>query len=370
MSLDGPWQSGRVLTAAALIAAALYFAVFAAVGLGAYFTLDDGGNLLNAHGYWENSPGEMAGSVLRVATGAYRPVGGIFYLAIYKIAGFHPLPFRAVCLALMLANVVIGFVLLNRLSGSIETAFLGTLLWAHHPALFQLLFNTGTIYEICCFLFYFAALAWYVHWRRQGILSWARTAGVLELTALALNSKEMAVTLPVALALFELTYCWPERWTWQSILRQGRAVLATALLTTIVMAVKLATYNPLSRDPRYHIIVSVSGVIEALCRYFDALIYRESFLTPVGLLAICAAMLALAHALRSRPMKFGFWFLVISLAPVCIIPIFRNGFMLYIPMIGWSLYWGTLWTRAGQFVTSRIPHMVGVAIRATSMAAI
>jgi len=47
--------------AAAAIAAALYFAVFATVGLGAYFTLDDGGNLLNAHGYWENSPGGSRG---------------------------------------------------------------------------------------------------------------------------------------------------------------------------------------------------------------------------------------------------------------------------------------------------------------------
>jgi hypothetical protein len=81
-------------------------------------------------------------------------------------------------------------------------------------------------------------------------------------------------------------------------------------------------------------------------------------------------MLALAHALRSRPMKFGFWFLLISLMPVCIIPIFRNGFMLYIPMIGWALYWGALWTRGWEFVTSRLPSAVGVAIRATAMVAI
>ena len=52
----------RVLNAAAVIAVAVYFVVFAADGLHAYFTLDDGGNLLNAHGYWEHSLGEMAGS--------------------------------------------------------------------------------------------------------------------------------------------------------------------------------------------------------------------------------------------------------------------------------------------------------------------
>jgi hypothetical protein len=70
-------------------------------------------------------------------------------------------------------------------------------------------------------------------------------------------------------------------------------------------------------------------------------------------------MLALAHALRSRPMKFGFWFLLISLMPVCIIPIFRNGFMLYIPMIGWALYWGALWTREWSLSPPRLPKYAG-----------
>ena len=96
---------------------------------------------------------------------------------------------------------------------------------------------------------------------------------VLGLAALALNSKEMAVTLPVALWLIEFIYHRP---------RQGRVVIATTLLTVIVMAVKLGTYNPLSRDPRYHISVSASGVIEALCRYFDALIYRRLSLRRWG----------------------------------------------------------------------------------------
>ena len=32
-----------------------YFAAFAADGLGAYFTPDDGGNLVNMHEYWERT---------------------------------------------------------------------------------------------------------------------------------------------------------------------------------------------------------------------------------------------------------------------------------------------------------------------------
>src|SRR5580704_18545356 len=121
-----------------LLLLSAYFAVFAADGLNAYFTQDDGENLLTMHRYWENSLGEMAGSTVQVVTGAFRPLGGIFYLTMYRLAGFNPFPFRAVCLCLMLANVLLAFAVLLRLSGSIDTAFVGTLLAAHHPALLWL----------------------------------------------------------------------------------------------------------------------------------------------------------------------------------------------------------------------------------------
>jgi hypothetical protein len=353
----------RVMNAAAVIAAAVYFAVFAADGLHAYFTLDDGGNLLNAHGYWEHSLGEMAGSVLRVFTGAYRPMGGVFYLALYRWAGFDPLPFRVVCLALMLINVMIAWSVLRRMSGSSGAAFLGILIWAHHPALFQLLYNSGTIYEILCFLFYFAALNLYLKWREQGEVTWPRVAVLLALDACALNSKEMAVTLPVTLLLVELVLRKTGMLRW-------RAIVATGILTAGVMAVKLATYNPLSRDARYHIQISASGVIEALCRYFDALIYREGFFTPWKLLVMVALLGVLAYALRSRPMKFGLGFLLLSLMPVCITPIFRNGFMLYLPMLGWVLYLGAVWTTVWDYLTARLPESAGVAIRGVALAGI
>jgi hypothetical protein len=53
-----------------------YFVAFGADGLGAYFTQDDGGNLINGHEYWEHSLADVAGSALRAATGTYRPSEG------------------------------------------------------------------------------------------------------------------------------------------------------------------------------------------------------------------------------------------------------------------------------------------------------
>jgi len=198
----------RWTVAASVLFLVVYFVRSASRGLNAYFTQDDGGNLLNMHQYWSHSMAYVLGSALRVITGAYRPLGGVYYFALYKLAGFNPLPFRAVCLALMLANVLLAFALLRRLSDSLTAALFGAVLIVNHPTVLELLYSSGTIYEILCFLFYFLTMRCYFVWRQAGrhagetTLSWRRLAVILVLTGCALDSKEMAMTLPAACLLY------------------------------------------------------------------------------------------------------------------------------------------------------------------------
>ncbi|HYM12161.1 MAG TPA: glycosyltransferase family 39 protein, partial [Bryobacterales bacterium] len=200
-------SSSRVLLLVGALAIASYFLAFAAGGVRAYFTLDDGLNLTTHHNYWEYSLWETTASALRVVTSAYRPLGGVFYLGIFRLAGFHPLPFRAVCLGLMLANLFVAFRLVERLSGSEEIALLTALLLVYHPAITDLFYSTGTIYDILCFFFYCLALVAYATWREQGQRLGARhLAALLLLYACSLDSKEMAVSLPLALLALELVY--------------------------------------------------------------------------------------------------------------------------------------------------------------------
>jgi len=42
---------------------------------------------------------------LRFWSTAYRPFGGVFYASLYRVFGFHPLPFRIACFALLGLNV-------------------------------------------------------------------------------------------------------------------------------------------------------------------------------------------------------------------------------------------------------------------------
>jgi hypothetical protein len=235
-------------------------------------------------------------------------------------------------------------------------ALLGAVLMANHPAVFDILYSSGTIYEILCFLFYFLAVWRYLAWRQAGqragvtSLSWRQLAVLLVLTGCALDSKEMAMTLPGALLLIELVYFPPESWSWREgarfAVRQGRGALATAALVAPTIAVKVLTHNPLTDDSSYshH---SLRAAVENMRGFHNFLLYGDIHgggLSIPGLLALWAAMGAAAILLRSRPMKFGLLFLVGSLLPVCLIDR-RSGYMLYIPLMGWALYAGCLFQR-------------------------
>jgi hypothetical protein len=351
-------RHARALLIASLLLLAVYFAVSSSPGLHAYFTQDDGGNLLHMHKYWERSLLDVLGSPLRVVTGAFRPLGGVYYFVLYRLAGFNPVPFRVTCLALMLVNLFLAFALLRRLSGSLEVALLGGVLIANHPAMLELFYSSGTIYEILCFFFYFLALWLYLGWRQAGgrsALSWRQLAVLLVLTGCALDSKEMAMTLPGALLLIELVYFPPESWSWLEIVRfvsrQMRGPLLAAALVAPTIAVKVLTSNPLSDDPRYagH---SLRGTADAMCAYFNFLLYGDLFsggLTLPKLAALWVAMALAAVVLRSRPMKFGLLFLTGSLLPVCLIAP-RGGYMLYIPLAGWALYCACLFQRLRNYL--------------------
>jgi len=130
-----------------------YFMLSARDGLHAYFTQDDGGNLIEGHQCWKTSVLQQLGYVLCTFTPAFRPLGGLYYIIVYRLAGFNPLAFRAICLSLVLLNVILTFAVIRAFSGSTQAAFLGAMLLAYHPALLWLFYSSGTIYEILCFLF-------------------------------------------------------------------------------------------------------------------------------------------------------------------------------------------------------------------------
>jgi hypothetical protein len=136
-----------------------------------------------------------------------RPMGAIYYLPLFKLAGFNPVPYNAVRLVLLLANTAIFYFLAKSLSRSWWIATFAAIPIAYHAGLAYLAYSGAFIYDILCGTFYFAGLLYYVTLRRRDTpLRVPHLAVLLVLYLCALNSKEMAVSFPVILLAYELLF--------------------------------------------------------------------------------------------------------------------------------------------------------------------
>jgi hypothetical protein len=116
--------------------------LFAHGGIGAEFSGDD---LMNLHGHLSRGTASLIVDNLRYWSTSYRPLGGLFYVAIYRCFGFQPLPFRVACFGLLALNLSLLWRFTLRLSGRREVAFLALLLAGYHAWFIDLYYSTGTV---------------------------------------------------------------------------------------------------------------------------------------------------------------------------------------------------------------------------------
>jgi len=315
-----------------------FFFTFAGGGLGADFSRDD---LMNLHGYLQQGAASILKGNLFFWSTSYRPLGGVFYLASHQLFGFDPLPLRLLCFALLLTNLWLAFRFVQALSASTETGVLAALMLTYHAWFVDLYYSSGTIYELLCFFFYFGALGYYARIRLNGDSLRARHwAVILPLYVCALNAKEMAVTLPLFLGLFELIYFPPGRqpreWlAW--IGRQGRAALVTGGMTIPYVIVKLTGEGSLTEVAAYRPEISAGRFLDGFHLYLNPLFYQEHFFRDPNTIQLLLVMIGFALWRRSRPMIFGWLFLLLSPLPFIFIP-HHVAMFLYIPSAGWALY--------------------------------
>ena len=233
-----------------------YFLWLAGDGLNAFFTRDDALNLVHLHGYFRISLLEILQQALTVVTGAYRPIGGLFYRLLYSVFGFDPFPFRVAAFTLMGANLLLAYNLVRTLAGSREAALIATFLLSYNVSFVGLYYNTGTIYDILCFGFVVSAFQVYLNARlgskRFGL---KRIVSIVILYSCALGSKEMAVALPVLLVFYELLYH-PNQFRHQSIpvslfKPHFFTIVSLVIMTAAYSAVKVLSENPLKMHPHY-----------------------------------------------------------------------------------------------------------------------
>src|SRR5580704_12738325 len=108
----------------------------------------------------------------------------------YSIAGFHPAPFKIVNLAILVANIFLTYFVARRLTSSRTCAAVTALAAAYHGKAVALYFDTGYVFDVLSYFFYFATLVIYLRAREaRSFLTARELAALCILFVCALNCK-------------------------------------------------------------------------------------------------------------------------------------------------------------------------------------
>jgi hypothetical protein len=323
------------LCVAVLIAYFLHFALAARYG---GFREDE---MMNLWTYWYVGPVQSLFALAKFWTPNYRTGGAIYYLPLYHFFGLNPFPYRVVQISILALSIPIAYYLARLLASSRSVAFLAVLAFCYHPYVADLVFVGAFIYDVLCGFFYLWALTYYIHIREKGAyLRPLQIVLFLVLYVCALNSKEMAVTLPVIVLSYELLKS--PRWaSWNAFLswiwRCAIPSLITGALTAIYVYSKIYGTGSITRFDPYRPSYSWHNFITSNARFVGELLYAPEAITPTALLLLWAAVFTYAF-LRRDPMLrlMAFWVVVIPLPIAFLLPI-RSGGCLYLLLFGWAM---------------------------------
>ena len=344
-----------------------YFLHFALPALGEGFVEDE---ITSIWTHWFPGSSKSLWANICFWKGIGRPGGALYYLPLYHFFGLNPQPYRIAQISILAASIPIAYYLARLIASSRSIAFLAVLAFCYHGRLANLVLSGAFSYDVLCGFFYFAALTYYIHIREKGLLlrpmQWV---GFLALYICALNAKEMAVTLPVVVFIYELLK-YPHglerpkfsRW----ILHCASPALTAGIITAVYcynkiyglgfagnFSTEVVEYrlNPSRPDswviatllepftPRY----TWHRFIESNTRFFSELFYLAPNHVLAGemLVAIWALLFAYAFLRRDHALQLmAFWVVITPLPLAFLTP--RGGGRLYIPLFGWAMIFAKL----------------------------
>jgi hypothetical protein len=357
-SRRGVWPSplwmrrlGLLLFAAGFYA---YFLHFALDGLTSWFSHDD---VMNLHGSLFRSaldpaPGkpvfrlvaasELIRDNLVLWSARQRPMGAAFYHTIYALWGFNPTPFRVTALVLVSLNLWLMFAVVRKISGSVETAIWAMFLTGVHEGFVGIYYDTGLIYDVLAFFFYYSALLYYLHLRASGkLLSTLQTLLLLGLFVAALNSKEIAVSLPFGFLLFEWFWYRPSDFRLRTLAAWFAGPLRTSLLAGLIDLIyivgKATGAQSITNHPAYHPHLSGLLYLQNYSHYLSQLTYAHRELPAAAMLALLCGMIVASSISRQRHLKWAACMIVLAFLPLAfILP--RGAAALYVPALPWALW--------------------------------
>ncbi len=297
--------------------------------------------MMNLWTYWHLGALQSVLGLAKFWTSYYRPGGALYYLPLYHFFGLNPLPYRIVQISILVLSIPIAYYLARLLASSRSVAFLTVLAFCYHPHVANVVFVGAFIYDVLCGLFYLAALTYYVHIReKEAYLRPLQLVLFLVLYICALDSKEMAVTLPVIILIYEFLKAprWADckaffRWS----VCYAMPSLVAGAVTAIYVCGKVYGTASLTRLDPYRPRYSWHQFVAANAKFLNELFFAPNAITPKTFWILWAAVFIYAAFRRDRTVRLmAFWVVIVPLPLAFLLPI-RGGGCLYLLLFGWAM---------------------------------
>jgi hypothetical protein len=348
-------MNGRKLVVAALFV--FYFFLVSWDTVKAHFAPDE---MFAIWWYWHPGLGHFLFSQLALWQGYVRPFGGFFFLPIYWTFGLNSVPYHVYLLAVVLLGAYLMYRLARALSCGDLPAAVVALIACYHGGLSNLYYNSVFVFDVLVGIWYFAAVAYYARIRSTGKLLNGRQMLVFLLMFLcALNSKEMAVTLPIVLLAYEWLFCaappWRPRKFLLWLMEAGSAIVWTGLLNVVFIYGKRFGAEGLMNGPSdaYKPVLSWARIVDFNERYVGDIFYHLPRFGGWATLAILAAVTLLAWWGNRPLLRFCWIWIMVTPLPIEFI-IGRDQACLYVCLAGWAIMAGILFADFVNFVAPRL----------------
>lgn len=295
-----------------------------------------------------------------------RPLGRLYYFICYRLFGVNPWAFHLVSLSIHLVNAVLVFLIARKISRSDAIAFVSGLIFASHFALVNEVMWAAAIFDSVTGLCFFIAFLLYLYRDDTHPLSPYHICSLIAFI-FAMRTKEMAITLPAVLLLYEITnFTFTKReikknlWQLVAILKkQGSYYVIT--LIYIILTFKGSTSLP--AEGPYAFRFNMPTFLEGARFYLNSLLLKPSFFTNNIFYIVMVGSLIISFVLKDRHLIFGFFHTWISLLPVIFLAHHRDDMYLYIPIFGFSFFVANATNRiADLFCKLRTRHSIVIRI--------
>jgi len=297
---------------------------------------------------------------------SYRPVATLSYFLIYAFADLNPFYYHLASLVLHMLNAILVYWLANIILQHRLKALMAGLLFACHPAISEAVLCIDFNDDLLATFFSLFALIFYIRIKTDHVLpSIKNYLAALLFFFLGLLSKEMAITLPAIIVLYDLvvreTDSGPLNFRHLPSLLGKRITFYAGFMAVSLVYLGLRFF--ILYNPRESLKASAGSLIERIIYLpghifsFIRLVvfpvhlnadyvfsYPGSFFEIRNLIGVVVVLVLVGIALwvyrYSKEISFGIWWFLITLFPVYnLIEIYHPlaERYLYLPIIGFCL---------------------------------